>query len=101
MTSSRSPERRQLTMMFCDMVDSTPLSVRLDPEELSEIIQAYRRHVTELVTRHGGIIARHVGDGVLAYFGYPRAHENDAERAVRAALDTAAAQWPLPVPADL
>src|SRR6516225_8729287 len=74
-------ERRQLTVMFCDLVGSTPLSVRLDPEELRGIIGAYHRCVTEIVVEFGGFVARYMGDGVLVYFGYPQAHEDDAERA--------------------
>src|SRR5579864_1274513 len=73
-------ERRQLTVMFCDLVGSTALSTRLDPEDLRGIINAYHRCATEIVERHGGFVAKYMGDGVLAYFGYPRAHEHDAER---------------------
>jgi class 3 adenylate cyclase len=79
-------ERRQLTVMFCDLVGSTALSTRLDPEDLRGIIGAFHRCCTELVERDGGFVARYMGDGVLAYFGYPRAHEHDAERAVRTGL---------------
>jgi class 3 adenylate cyclase/predicted ATPase len=79
-------ERRQLTVMFCDLVGSTALSARLDPEDLRGIIGAYHRCCTELVERNGGFVAQYMGDGVMAYFGYPQAHEDDAERAVRAAL---------------
>jgi len=79
-------ERRQLTVMFVDLVGSTALSARLDPEDLRGIIGAYHRCATELVDRNGGFVAKYMGDGVLAYFGYPRAHEHDAERAVRAGL---------------
>src|SRR5262249_27156223 len=79
-------ERRQLTVMFCDLMGSTALSARLDPEDLRGIIAAYHRCCNELVERNGGFVARYMGDGVLAYFGYPRAHEHDAERAVRAGL---------------
>jgi class 3 adenylate cyclase/tetratricopeptide (TPR) repeat protein len=79
-------ERRQLTVMFCDLVGSTALSARLDPEDLRGIIGAYHRCATELVERNGGFVAKYMGDGVLAYFGYPQAHEHDAEHAVRAAL---------------
>jgi class 3 adenylate cyclase len=82
-----SPERRQLTVMFCDLVGSTALSARLDPEDLRSIITAYHRCCTELVERNGGFVAKYMGDGVLAYFGYPQAHEHDAERAVRAGLN--------------
>jgi class 3 adenylate cyclase/predicted ATPase len=79
-------ERRQLTVMFCDLVGSTALSARLDPEDLRGIIGAYHRCCTEVVERNGGFIAKYMGDGVLAYFGYPQAHEHDAERAVQAGL---------------
>ncbi|UVO27042.1 adenylate/guanylate cyclase domain-containing protein [Bradyrhizobium arachidis] len=79
-------ERRQLTVMFADLVGSTALSARLDPEELRDIIGAYHRRCAEIITRSGGFVAKYLGDGVLAYFGYPRAHEEDAERAVRAGL---------------
>src|SRR5215469_1733747 len=79
-------ERRQLTVMFCDLVGSTALSARLDPEDLRSVITAYHRCCAELVDRHGGFVAKYMGDGVLAYFGYPKAHEHDAERAVRAGL---------------
>src|SRR5215470_18314272 len=79
-------ERRQLTVMFCDLVGSTALSARLDPEDLRGIITAYHGCCTELVEHNGGFVAKYIGDGVLAYFGYPRAHEHDAESAVRAGL---------------
>jgi class 3 adenylate cyclase/tetratricopeptide (TPR) repeat protein len=85
-TLQDSAERRQLTVMFCDLVGSTALSTRLDPEDLRGIIGAYHRCCTELIEGHGGFVAKYMGDGVLAYFGYPRAHEHDAERAVRAGL---------------
>jgi len=79
-------ERRQLTIMFCDLVGSTPLSTRFDPEDLREIVGAYHRCVTDTVGRFGGFVAKYMGDGVLIYFGYPEAHEDDAERAARAGL---------------
>jgi class 3 adenylate cyclase/tetratricopeptide (TPR) repeat protein len=79
-------ERRQLSVMFCDLVGSTPLSVRFDPEDLREVIGAYHRCVTDTVGRFGGFVAKYMGDGVLIYFGYPEAHEDDAEQAVRAGL---------------
>src|SRR5262245_1501043 len=79
-------ERRQLTVMFCDLVGSTPLSVRFDPEDLREIVGAYHRCVTDTVGRFAGFVAKYMGDGVLVYFGYPEAHEDDAERAARAGL---------------
>jgi predicted ATPase/class 3 adenylate cyclase len=79
-------ERRQLTVMFCDVVDSTTLSHRLDPEDYREVIRAYQAACTEVVQRFEGYIAQHLGDGLLVYFGYPVAHEDDAVRAVRAGL---------------
>jgi class 3 adenylate cyclase len=79
-------ERRQLTVMFCDLVGSTALSARLDPEDLRTVIGAYHRCVAEAVRHFDGFVAKYMGDGVLVYFGYPRAHEDDAERAVRAGL---------------
>ena len=82
-------ERRQLTVMFCDLVGSTALAARLDPEELREVIGAYHRCVAEAVRRFDGFVAKYMGDGVLVYFGYPRAHEDDAERAVRAGRGSA------------
>jgi class 3 adenylate cyclase/tetratricopeptide (TPR) repeat protein len=85
-TPSASAERRQVTVMFCDLVGSTALSGRLDPEDLGEIIGTYHRCCTEQIVKSGGFVARYLGDGVLAYFGYPRAHEHDAERAVRTGL---------------
>jgi class 3 adenylate cyclase len=72
--------------MFCDLVGSTALSARLDPEDLRSTISDYHRCCTEIVERNGGFVAKYVGDGVLAYFGYPQAREHDAERAVRAGL---------------
>jgi class 3 adenylate cyclase len=81
-----SAERRQLTVMFCDLVGSTELSGRLDPEDMRAVISAYHRCCTELIERNGGFVAKYMGDGALAYFGYPQAHEHDAERAVRAGL---------------
>jgi class 3 adenylate cyclase len=79
-------ERRQLTVMFCDLVGSTPLSTQFDPEDLREIVGAYHRCVTDTVGRFGGFVAKYMGDGVLIYFGYPEAHEDDAERAARGGL---------------
>src|SRR5262249_41460989 len=79
-------ERRQLTVMFCDLVGSTALSEQLDPEEIREIVRAYQRACTEVITRFDGHIAQYLGDGLLVYFGYPRAHEDDARRAVRSGL---------------
>src|SRR5271165_36154 len=79
-------ERRQVTVMFCDLVGSTALSTRLDPEDVREIVGTYCACCTDLITRGGGFVAKYMGDGVLAYFGYPQAHEHDAEHAVRAGL---------------
>jgi class 3 adenylate cyclase/predicted ATPase len=79
-------ERRQLTVMFCDLVGSTALSARIDPEDLREVIAAYHRAAADVVRSFDGFVARYMGDGVLVYFGYPGAHEDDAERAVRAGL---------------
>jgi class 3 adenylate cyclase len=79
-------ERRQLTVMFCDLVGSTELATRLDPEDLREVIAAYHRAVAGVVAGFDGFVAKYMGDGVLVYFGYPRAHEDDAERAVRVGL---------------
>jgi class 3 adenylate cyclase/tetratricopeptide (TPR) repeat protein len=79
-------ERRQLTVMFCDLVGSTAISGRLDPEDMHAIIAAYHRSCAGLIMRNGGFVGKYMGDGVLAYFGYPQAHEHDAERAVRAGL---------------
>src|SRR6516165_9522430 len=86
-TAHADAERRQLTVMFCDLVGSTALSSRLDPEDLSGVIAAYNRTASEVIRAHDGFVAEYMGDGVLAYFGYPRAREDDAERAVRAALE--------------
>src|SRR5262249_48202745 len=94
-TASRAPsvpaedraERRQVTVMFSDLVGSTALSARMDPEDLREVISAYHKCVAETVRRFGGFVAQYLGDGVLVSFGYPEAHEDDAERAVRAGLE--------------
>ena len=80
-------ERRQLTVMFCDLVGSTALSEKLDPEELRSLLHAYRTLCGDVIARYDGFVARYVGDGILAYFGWPVAHEEDAERAVRAGLE--------------
>ena len=84
-------ERRQVTVMFSDLVGSTALSARMDPEDLREVISAYQKFVAETVGRFGGFVAKFLGDGVLIYFGYPQAHEDDAERALRAGLELVAA----------
>ena len=78
-------ERRQLTVMFTDLVGSTALSTKLDPEDLRSVIGAYHKCVAETVARFDGFVAKYMGDGALIYFGYPHVHEDDAERAVRAA----------------
>jgi class 3 adenylate cyclase len=84
-------ERRQVTVMFSDLVGSTALSARMDPEDLREVISAYQKCVAGTVQRSGGFVAKCMGDGILVYFGYPLAHEDDAERAVRAGLELVAA----------
>src|SRR5262249_2261703 len=94
-------ERRQVTVMFADLVGSTALSARMDPEDLREVISAYQKCAAKAVRRFGGFVARYMGDGVLVYFGYPEAHEDDAERAVRAGLDLIAAIIALKTPASL
>jgi class 3 adenylate cyclase/predicted ATPase len=94
-------ERRHVTVMFADLVGSTPLSARMDPEDLREVISAYQKCVTEIVRRSRGYVARYVGDGVLVYFGYPQAYEDDAEQAVRAGLELVAAVAGIPAPAPL
>ena len=94
-------ERRQVTVMFSDLVGSTALSARMDPEDLREIISEYQKCVAETVRRFGGFVAKYMGDGVLVYFGYPEAHEDDAERAVRAGLELIAAVTALKTRASL
>ena len=84
--STLEPERRQLTVMFCDLVGSTALAERLDPEDLREVIRAFQDVSTRVIARYEGMVSRFMGDGILVLFGYPRAHEDDAERAVRAGL---------------
>jgi class 3 adenylate cyclase len=83
----RSGERRQLTVMFCDLLGSAEVSAVLDPEELSDVLQLYRSHVGQVIQAYNGTIAQYLGDGVLVYFGYPQANENDAECAIRAGLE--------------
>jgi class 3 adenylate cyclase len=98
-TTSRAPrvspedraERRHVTVMFSDLIGFTALSGRIDPEDLREVISAYQKCVAETIGRFGGFVAKYLGDGVLVYFGYPQAHEDDAERAVRAGLELVAA----------
>ena len=94
-------ERRQVTVMFSDLVGSTALAGRMDPEDLREVISAYQKCVAETVQRFGGFVAKYMGDGVLVYFGYPQAYEDDAERAVRAGLELVAAVGALKAPAPL
>jgi class 3 adenylate cyclase len=99
--TSSEAERRQLTVMFCDLVGSTPLSARFDPEDLREFIGAYHRCVADAVGRFAGFVAKYMGDGVLIYFGYPEAHEDDADRAVRAGLAAIEAVGQLETPEPL
>src|SRR5215468_5106177 len=94
-------ERRQVTVMFADLVGSTALAARMDPEDLREVIAAYQKCVAETVRRFDGFVAKYLGDGVLVYFGYPQAHEDDAERAVRAGLELIAAVTGLKTRASL
>src|SRR5215471_3890475 len=94
-------ERRQVTVMFSDLVGSTALSARMDPEDLREVISAYQKCVADTVRRFGGFVAKYMGDGVLLYFGYPQAHEDDAERAVRAGLELVTAVAALKTRASL
>ena len=93
-------ERRQLTVLFCDLVGSTKLSAQLDPEEYSAVVQAHHDACTDVVRRYDGHIAQHLGDGLLVYFGYPVAHEDDAQRAIRTGLEIIEAlrsQFPSPL----
>jgi class 3 adenylate cyclase len=96
-SSEHSAERRQITVVFCDLIDSTALSSRLDPEDLSEVIRGYQSRLAVVIAQFGGFIARYVGDGVLIYFGWPEAHENNTERAVRAALAATSAISQTPI----
>lgn len=100
-THEHDAERRQVTVMFTDLVGSTALSARMDPEDLREIISAYQQRVAATVRRFDGFVAKYMGDGVLVYFGYPTAHEDDVERAVRAGLELIAAVRALKVSASL
>jgi class 3 adenylate cyclase len=99
--SPDAAERRQVTVMFSDLVGSTALSARMDAEDLREVISTYQKCVAETVQRFGGFLAKYMGDGVLVYFGYPQAHEDDAERAVRAGLELIAAVSALKAPVSL
>jgi class 3 adenylate cyclase len=83
----RPAERRQLTILFCDLVGSTALAARLDPEDVAALLAVYHRTVSEVAGKFGGFVAKFMGDGVLVYFGYPQAHEDDAERAIRCGLE--------------
>ena len=100
-----SAERRQLTVLFCDLVDSTALAVRLDPEDLREVMRSYQEYVSEAVTGFGGVVAQSLGDGLVVHFGWPQAHEDDAERAVRAGLalvgKVAEQAWPFGVELEI
>ena len=86
-TTEDTPERRQLTVLFCDLADSTELASRLDPEDLNALNQSYQTTCSHVIKKFGGYVARYMGDGILCYFGYPKAHENDSELAIRAALE--------------
>src|SRR5271154_1360582 len=99
--SQDAPERRQITVLFSDLVGSTALSERMDAEDLREVISAYQKCVAEIVHRFDGFVAKYMGDGVLVYFGYPEAHEDDPERAVRAGLELVAAVGDLKTHASL
>src|SRR5262249_27942993 len=94
-------ERRQVIVMFSDLVGSTAVSARMDPEDLREVISAYQKCVADTVQHFGGFVAKYMGDGALLYFGYPQAHEDDAERAVRAGLELVAAVGDLKTHAPL
>src|SRR5467141_3025019 len=85
-TAFAGGERRHLTVLFCDLMGSTEIAARLDPEEWRETVAGYHRAATESITRFGRHVAKYLGDGVMAFFGYPEAHDNDAERAARAGL---------------
>src|ERR1700730_14773206 len=87
----RDAERRQLTVLFCDLVGSTELAQRLDAEVLRELMRAYQQACGQVISQYAGHVAQYLGDGLVVYFGFPEAHEEDAERAVRAALDIVAA----------
>ena len=100
-TIQDAPERRYVTVLFSDLVGSTPLSTRLDPEDLRDVIAVYQRCVEETIRRFNGFVAKFMGDGVLVYFGYPEAHEDDPEQAVRAGLEIVAAVKGLQTPEPL
>src|SRR5271157_922154 len=98
-SSADAAERRQLTVMFCDLVGSTALSKRLDPEDMREVIRAYQGACSGAIARYDGFVAKFMGDGILAYFGFPRAHEDDAARAVHSGLEIAEVVAGLQTPA--
>jgi class 3 adenylate cyclase len=100
-TAQEAPERRYVTVFFSDLVGSTALSARMDPEDLRDVISTYQQCAAETLRRFDGFIAKFMGDGVLAYFGYPEAHEDDPERAVRAALELVASVASLKTHAQL
>ncbi len=83
-------ERRQMTVMFCNLAGSTALSERLDPEDLREVLRAYQENCSDIIGRYDGHIAKYIGDGLLVYFGYPQAHEDDAQRAMHAGIEIVA-----------
>src|SRR5262245_6142115 len=85
--STPEAERRQITVMFCDLVGSTSLAERLDPEDLRNVVRKYHTCCADIVGRFGGSVAQYLGDGIMVRFGYPRAHEDDAERAIRCGLE--------------
>ena len=97
-TQQGEAERRQLTVMFCDLVDSTALSQQFDPEDLRQVNRAYQQACTGAIERYEGFVERYMGDGVLAYFGYPLVHEDDAERAIHAGLSVVETVSTLRVP---
>ena len=99
--SQDTAERRQVTVMFSDLIGSTALSTSMDPEDLRDVISAYQKCVAETARRFDGFVAKYMGDGVLIYFGYPQAHEDDAERAVRAGLEVVTAVARLKAPVSL
>src|SRR6516164_2654285 len=99
--STTFAERRQLTVVFCDLIGSTALSTRLDPEDLREVIGRYHACIAETVSRFDGFVAKYMGDGVRVYFGYPHAHEDDTEQAVRAGLALVSAVGALEAPGPL
>ena len=98
---NKRPERRQLTVMFCDLVGSTALSEAMDPEDLRALMAAYRQAAGDVVSRYDGHVAQYLGDGLMVYFGWPRAHEDDAERAVRAGLEIVGAVKQVDAPKPL